>query len=163
MKYQIREIKQDEIQLLDDFLYEAIFIPEGYAYEVPRHITQTDPKLYATIKDFGKEPDDDCLVAVVDGRVVGAVWVRIADEYGHIDDETPSFAISLYKAYRGHGIGTTLMKQMLKRLKEKGYKRVSLGVNKTNYALSMYQKLGFEIVGDGADESEYLMVCYLST
>lgn len=29
MKYQIREIRQEEYAVLDDFLYEAIFIPEG--------------------------------------------------------------------------------------------------------------------------------------
>ena len=27
-------------------------------------------------------------------------------DYGHIDDDTPSFAISLYKEYCGRGIGT---------------------------------------------------------
>ena len=29
MNYTIRELKQDEIKVLDTFLYEAIFIPEG--------------------------------------------------------------------------------------------------------------------------------------
>jgi len=29
MNYRIREIEKTEISLLDDFLYEAIFIPEG--------------------------------------------------------------------------------------------------------------------------------------
>lgn len=32
---------------------------------------------------------------------IGAVWTRIMDDYGHVDDDTPSFAISLYKEYRG--------------------------------------------------------------
>ena len=101
-------------------------------------------------------------MAEVDKKVVGAVWVGIADEYGHMDDETPSFSISLYKEYRNKGIGTALMKKMLQLLKEKGYKRASLGVNKENYAVSMYKNVGFEIIGDGADETEYLMVCDLT-
>lgn len=29
MEYIIRELRQDAIKLLDTFLYEAIFIPEG--------------------------------------------------------------------------------------------------------------------------------------
>ena len=41
---------------------------------------------------------------------------------------------------------------------EKGYRRVSLGVNKENYAVRMYQNLGFEIVGEGADETEWSMM-----
>ncbi len=79
----------------------------------------------------------------MDGKIVGAVWVRIMDDYGHIDDSTPSFAISLYKEYRGKGIGTLLMKEMLSALKERGYKQASLSVQKENYAAKMYQKLGF--------------------
>ena len=43
------------------------------------------------------EPDDRRLVAECDGRIVGVVWTRIMHEYGHISDNTPSLAISLYK------------------------------------------------------------------
>ena len=58
--------------------------------------------------------------------------------------ETYGFAISLYKDYRGFGIGTDLMKEMLRILKERGYKQASLAVQKANYAVRMYQKTGFE-------------------
>jgi len=158
MEYFIREMRKDEIYLLDNFLYEAIFIPDWYMQEVPRDIIYTNPKIYAAIKDFGRRPDDYCLVAEADEKVVGAVWVSIIDEYGHMDDETPSFSISLYKEYRRKGIGTALMKKMLELLKSKGYKRASLGVNKENFAVHMYENVGFEIAGNGADETEWLMV-----
>ena len=58
--------------------------------------------------------------------------MRIMDDYGHIDDETPSFAISLYEEYRNMGIGTALMRDMLEFLKNKGYRRTSLSVQKVN-------------------------------
>ena len=35
------------------------------------------------------QKDDYCLVAEVDSALVGAVWARIIDDYGHIDDDTP--------------------------------------------------------------------------
>ena len=95
---------------------------------------------------FGELKDDFALVAEVEKKVVGAVWVRIMNDYGHIDDKTPSLAISLYKEYRGQGIGTDMMKEMLSLLKAHGYKRVSLSVQKTNYAVEMYRKIGFDIV-----------------
>ncbi|MDE5859257.1 MAG: GNAT family N-acetyltransferase, partial [Oscillospiraceae bacterium] len=100
-----------------------------------------------------------CLAAVADGKIVGAVWVRIMEDYGHVDDETPSFAISLYKEYRGHGIGTALMGKMLGLLRESGYARASLAVQKENYAVKMYKKVGFEIAGENSEE--YIMVCDL--
>lgn len=160
MEYIIREMRKNEIPLLEDFLYEAIFIPDWYTEEVPRSIIYDDPMIYDAIKDFGTRPDDYCLVAEVEGKVIGAVWVAIANEYGHIDKETPSFSISLYKEYRSQGIGTALMTKMLEHLKDKGYKKASLGVNKENYAVKMYEKVGLEIVGNGANETEWLMMHY---
>ncbi len=89
----------------------------------------------------------------------GVVWARIMNDYGHIDDDTPSFAISLHKEYRGFGIGNELMKEMLRVLKDRGYKQASLAVQKANYAVKMYQKTGFEIADE--NEEEYIMVCRL--
>ena len=81
------------------------------------------------------------------------------NDYGHIDDDTPSFAISLLKEYRGHGIGTELMRSMLGLLKKEGYKKASLAVQKANYAVKMYEKVGFKTVDE--NDEEYIMVCIL--
>lgn len=157
MDYKIRKISEEEYRLLEDFLYEAIFVPEGMSAPSKSIINQ--PELQVYISDFGKKKDDMGLLAEVGQKVVGAVWVRIMNDYGHIDDDTPSFAISLYKEYRGLGIGTALMKEMLCILKNRGYKQASLAVQKANYAVRMYQKTGFEIVDE--NEEEYIMRCRL--
>ena len=157
MNYLIRELKQDENKVLDTFLYEAIFIPEAVSAPSKDIINQPDLQVY--VKDFGKNKGDLCLVAQVGDKIVGAVWVRIMNDYGHIDNETPSFAISLLKKYRNYGIGTELMKQMLTKLKLEGYKQVSLSVQKMNYAVRMYRKIGFEIVDE--NDEEYIMICKL--
>lgn len=157
MDVTIRKIQKQEYPLLDNFLYEAIFIPEGI--EPPPKTIITSPELQVYVERFGESIDDLGLVAEVDGKVVGAVWVRIMNDYGHIDDETPSLAISLYKEYRGFGIGTAMMKEILALLKSHGYSRVSLSVQKANYAAKMYLKIGFEIVRE--NEEEYIMVYHL--
>lgn len=157
MNYTIREIQKQEYPLLDHFLYEAIFIPEGV--NPPPKTIITSPELQVYVEHFGESKDDLGFVAEVDGKIVGAVWVRIMNDYGHIDDKTPSFAISLDKEYRGFGIGTDMMKEMLALLKSRGYSRVSLSVQKANYAVKLYRKVGFEIVRE--NEEEYLMVYYL--
>lgn len=154
MDYTIRKIKENECPLLKDFLYEAIFVPEGVE-PPPRSIVDA-PELQVYISDFGSEPHDIALIAETDSKAVGAVWVRIMNDYGHIDNETPSFAISLYKEYRGLGIGTEMMKTMLAILKDRGYRRASLAVQKANYAVEMYRKVGFEIVDE--NDEEYIMV-----
>ena len=157
MNYYIRPIQPTETPLLKDFLYEAIFIPEGVAAP-PRSILD-DENLQVYIRDFGQMPDDRCLVAEVGDKIVGAIWSRIMNDYGHIADDIPSIAISLYKEYRNLGIGTDLLRQMLELLKADGYKSVSLSVQKANYAMRMYQKAGFHIISDDAEEA--IMKCVL--
>ena len=146
----IREIRPEEIPLLDDFLYEAIFIPEG-VLPPPRSIILNDD-LQVYVKDFGSGPDDHCLVAECEDKVVGVVWVRVMEDYGHIDDATPSLAISLYEDYRGKGIGTSLLKGMIGLLDEEGYDRVSLSVQKANPALRLYLRCGFEVIEERGEE-----------
>lgn len=155
--YIIRSLQKGEAILLKDFLYEAIFLPEG-AKPPAREIVER-PELRVYTDGFGSQKGDNCLVAEIGGRVVGAVWTRIMEDYGHIDNDTPSFAISLYQEYRGQGIGTELMKKMLGLLKTQGYTKASLAVQKANYAVKMYRQTGFEIVGE--NEEEYIMVCRL--
>lgn len=157
MNIHIREIKSNEYNLLDDFLYKAIFIPEGV--EAPPREIINAPELQVYVQDFGKREGDICFVAEVEEKIVGAVWVRIMDDYGHVEDGVPSFAISLYKEYRGLGIGTAMMKQMLTELKIRGYQKTSLAVQKENYAVKMYKNVGFEIVDENVEE--YIMVCVL--
>ncbi|MDE6092693.1 MAG: GNAT family N-acetyltransferase [Ruminococcus sp.] len=154
--YVIRKIKSDEYGILDDFLYEAIFIPEGIK-PPPKSIIE-QPELQVYVENFGKK-DDYCLVAEIDNKIIGAVWVRIMDDYGHIDNNTPSLAISLYKEFRGQGIGTALLANILSLLKSESYEKVSLSVQKENYAYRMYLKAGFEVVDE--NDEEYIMVCNL--
>lgn len=156
MEYQIREIRQEEYGILDEFLYEAIFIPEGI--EPPPKSIIKQPELQVYVSDFGRK-DDCCLVAEVGGKIIGAVWTRIMNDYGHIDDSIPSFAISLYKDFRGQGIGTALMEEMLALLRERGYKKASLSVQKANYAYRLYLKVGFTVMDE--NDAEYIMICDL--
>lgn len=147
-------MQQAEYQLLENFLYEAIFIP--YGVKPPQKSIIYRPELQVYISEFGKSKHDIALVADINGKIVGAVWIRIMNDYGHIDDKTPSFAISVYKEYRSKGIGTALMSEMLAILKKRGYEQASLSVQKKNFAAEMYRKLGFKTIDE--NEEEYLMV-----
>ena len=74
MKYIIREMHPNENFLLEDFLYQAIYQPDKTNL-APRSIIK-QPELQVYIKDFGTKKDDYCFCAEVDGKIVGAVWVR---------------------------------------------------------------------------------------
>ena len=61
MEYIIRKMKQSEYPLLEDFLYEAIFVPEGMTPPA-RSILQT-PELQVYTADFGSQTADQALAA----------------------------------------------------------------------------------------------------
>lgn len=56
VSYRIRKLRQEEIHILDDFLYEAIFIPEG---------TKASPK------EIIKEPE---LQIFGKRKMISAMW-----------------------------------------------------------------------------------------
>ena len=116
MNYIIREIAESEYKVLDDFLYEAIFIPEGVS--VPSREILYQPELQVYVDGFGTKDGDFAFVADIDGEIVGAVWTRITNDYGHIDNDTPSFAISLYKEYRNKGIGRNITSSITNHLQQ---------------------------------------------
>lgn len=96
----IRLILDEEISLLNEFLYRAIFIPPNVD-PPPRSIIRR-PELQIYVKDFGANEHDHALVAI-DEKVVGAMWARIMNDYGHVDDQTPSLAIAVRRLYERLG------------------------------------------------------------
>lgn len=160
MNFTIRKMKQSEYGMLRDLTYEAIFQRDENHFISRDVLEQPDIKVF--YEAFGKY-DDLCLVAEVDKKIVGAVWTRILlgeiKGFGNMDSDTPEFAIALYKEFRGKGIGTALMQRMINCLKENGYKRASLAVQKDNYAVKLYEGVGFSIVKESKEE--YVMVCNL--
>lgn len=146
----IRPINPTVYPLLDDFLYEAIFIPEGVAK--PDRSIIDHPSLRQFVEGFGLFPGDHGVVAEVDGKVVGMAWSRIREQFGHVDDETPTLSISLYPEYRGQGIGTALMHAIHDTLRTEGYHQTSLSVQKANRAAQLYERLGYEVLREDGDE-----------
>ena len=153
MSVLIRPMKQSEHPLLEDFLYEAVFQEEGQP-PLPRNIVRL-PELRCYIENFGSKKEDAALCVEVEGRVVGAVWVRLMHAFGHVGDDIPELAIAVYGPYRRRGLGKSLMKAMLAHLQGTGCKGVSLSVQKHNPAAEMYLGLGFLITRE--HEREYVM------
>jgi GrpB-like predicted nucleotidyltransferase (UPF0157 family)/ribosomal protein S18 acetylase RimI-like enzyme len=155
---EIRPISVSEYPLLEDFLYHAIFIPPGV--EPPPRGIIYEPEIFVYVKDFGG--NGDCgVVAECDGKIIGAAWTRIIPAYGHIDDQTPELAISVLPDWRGQGTGSKMIKSLFALLRERGYRKTSLSVQKDNPAVRFYGRLGYHITGERRDHvnhEDYLMI-----
>ncbi|WKY44394.1 GNAT family N-acetyltransferase [Eubacteriaceae bacterium ES2] len=144
---------------LREFLYQAIYIPQGESLP-PRSIID-QPEIQVYIKDFGSQSGDLGVIARQNGLIVGAAWTRIIPGYGRVDSQTPELAISIQPAFRGYGIGTKLMMNLFKLLKKSGFTKTSLSVQQNNPAVSFYLRLGYQIVCEKTDHvgnEDYLMV-----
>lgn len=122
--------------LFEKFLYLAIFQNDSNL-TLPVNIIYNHD-IYVYIDKWGQKGDYG-LVALVGNRIVGIAWSRILNGdikgYGNLDDKTTEFAILILKDYRKQGIGKKLLKQLLDDLKMKGYQKISLSVDKANYAV----------------------------
>ena len=55
--YSIRSMRAEEYPLLQKFLYQAIYVPEGFEGEVPRSLIYDDPKCRAAFIARMKYPE----------------------------------------------------------------------------------------------------------
>jgi ribosomal protein S18 acetylase RimI-like enzyme len=85
--------------------------------------------------------DTDFLVILQDDTPIGRLYVaRWKDEIRIVD-------IALLPTYRGTGIGTTILRDLLAEADAKG-KPVRIHVERNNPALRLYQRLGFVMIED---------------
>ncbi|MDK2914232.1 MAG: [ribosomal protein S18]-alanine N-acetyltransferase [Thermococcaceae archaeon] len=108
---------------------------------------------------FLENNPDTFLVAEYNGRVVGYVMGYLRpDLEGHI------MSIAVDKDYRGNGIGSALLKEVIERLIRKGARYIGLEVRVSNLgAIALYERLGFKkvkrIIGYYSDgEDAYYML-----
>ena len=92
------------------------------------------------------------MIALDDGNPVGAAWYRLFKQeepgYGFVDEQTPELSIAVVPSRRGKGYGEELLQALLQEAKANGFTQISLSVEPANPALRLYERFGFEKVGE---------------
>jgi GNAT superfamily N-acetyltransferase len=95
------------------------------------------------------KPGDGGVVAE-DGTLLGAAWYRVLPPedpgYGFVDERTPEITVGVEAQWRGQGVGRLLLRALCAHAREDGHEALSLSVEADNYALGLYQSVGFEQV-----------------
>jgi ribosomal protein S18 acetylase RimI-like enzyme len=87
-------------------------------------------------------PTAEFLIIERAGEAIGRLYLaRLPDEFRLID-------IALLPQHRGQGIGSHLLRRILKEAEAAG-KPVRIHVERTNPALHFYQRLGFQVIESG--------------
>ncbi|WP_235622433.1 GNAT family N-acetyltransferase [Nostoc sp. PCC 7524] len=102
------------------------------------------------MKDWGLQDDMGVAATLVSSnQSVGAAWLRLLTRenpgYGYVHNRTPELAIALLPEYRSQGIGNQLLTHLIAAAKVV-YPAISLSIRKSNPALRLYQRLGWEII-----------------
>jgi ribosomal protein S18 acetylase RimI-like enzyme len=118
------------------------------AHETSLTMVQTSPSLARYGSDWGRKGDLG-YAGFVNGRCIGAAWLRLWPEddhgFGYVADDIPELAFAVVPQFRGRGYGTVLLKTLLA-MAEDHYPAVSLNVRSDNAAVHLYKRLGFEVV-----------------
>ena len=156
MKISFKDQVEKEQQVLEEFLYLAVYVSPGESPPDPQILEQ--PEISCYVRQWGK-PDDHAMFALEGEKVVGACWTRCFPEsapgYGTLSRQIPEISIALLPDYRGMGIGSELINRLLQKFSNE-YEAVSLSVSAANPAKRLYERLGFSIVS--ADEGTLVMV-----
>ena len=143
-KYYIITADKNDQDFLYEMLYQSIYVqPDSMK---PNKKIIKNPELSKYVANWGKD-GDFALIALNKNRIkIGAVWLRFFDTnckgYGFISEYIPEIGIAVEEKSRGYGIGSLLLKELLKQTKGT-IKSISLSVQSANPAMKFYKKFGF--------------------
>ena len=140
----IRRGGAQDIRFLRDMLHHAYYWRE----RVPGSLVSR------YVRGWGRA-GDTAVIALENGFPVGAAWFRLftgaEPGYGFVDERTPELAIAVVPSKRGHGVGEELLVALVERARASGYEALSLSVEPGNPARKLYERHGFEVVGQGPE------------
>jgi ribosomal protein S18 acetylase RimI-like enzyme len=135
--YQIRPLTAADEPLLWEMVYQALHHAPGDA-ALPREVVRR-PELARYVEGWGRAGDTGFVAHEVgEQHLLGGVWLRL-----HPAEETPELAFSVTRGYRGHGIGTALLTQLMRA--NPHHDAIRIAVAPTNPAVRLYERFGFRI------------------
>lgn len=104
-----------------------------------------DPRYAMYLAEWPRHGDHG-LVAEQD-EPLGAAWYRTYTEtshgYGFVAADVPELSIAVVVGRRGEGIGRRLLVDLIEASVAQGHPALSLSVNNSNPARSLYESVGF--------------------
>jgi GNAT superfamily N-acetyltransferase len=115
------------------------------AHESSIESVQSQPIIARYVEGWGRSGDIGS-VALINENAIASAWLRLWAEddagFGYIDSAIPELAMAVLPEYRGNGVGSSLLKQVL-RSAEGLFPAVCLSVREENPVVNLYQRVGF--------------------
>jgi ribosomal protein S18 acetylase RimI-like enzyme len=143
MKPTLYFLRSSEQKIATDMLHYAARLDDA------RKTLQEVPKLAMYEKYYGLNGTDLGLYALGGHDIYGAAWIRLLREFddaeAFIDEQTPVLNIAVKPQFRGQGVGSLMLEQLIA---EAGalYESMSVAVVKESRAVSFFERFGFVTV-----------------
>jgi GNAT superfamily N-acetyltransferase len=153
MAYRIRTAVRADASFLVEMVCEAAnWHPDRVR---PKPDLLADPHVMRYARGW-KRPADDGVIAVDDsGESIGACWYRVlpANEpgYGYVAPGVPELTLGVRPMWRAQGVGRELLVATCDLARERGHQRISLSVERANFAQRLYRSEGFAVLESGPD------------
>ncbi|SDO58218.1 Acetyltransferase (GNAT) family protein [Microbacterium sp. ru370.1] len=119
----------------------------------PRHEVLSSPDHRRYIAGWQRPGDAGFIAESPTGEAIGAAWYRMLprDEpgFGWVGTGVPELIIGVRPVWRSHGTGRALLQRLVDHARGEGYARISLSVERDNFAVSLYRSEGFAVVRRG--------------
>src|SRR5881396_4450240 len=140
MDYAIRPLTAADEPILWETLYQGLQTTKGEA--APSRDVVRRPEFARYVEGWGRAGDTGFIAHnKKDGMLLGAVWLR-----NPIDkpDAPPELALAVKPEHRRHGIGTSLLTQLVRANPEQS--TISLSFVTGKPVLRLYERFGFKVV-----------------
>lgn len=144
-RFRVREAATGDARVLSDMLVEAA--NWNWRQSRPRMAVLADRDFSRYVAGWQKPGDGGCIAEDGDDSSVGACWYRLfaADEPGHgfVGTGVPELILGVNPVWRAQGVGRALLDAVVAQARNAGHARISLSVERGNYAINLYRTAGF--------------------
>jgi GNAT superfamily N-acetyltransferase len=151
--FAIRQAVSGDARFLTDMLVEAA--NWNVAKARPRIDVIEDPLVSRYVAGWMRPGDFGSIAVDSNGVPIGACWARLfplnAPGYGFVAAGVPELTLGVNSLWRARGVGRALLRALAGQAAAAGHQRLSLSVERANYAHRLYISEGYVTVESFAD------------
>jgi GNAT superfamily N-acetyltransferase len=155
----IRPAEAADVDFLGDMLMEAVnWSPEWKPQS--RQKAFATPAIAHYLAGWPRDTDLG-VIAEVGGQRAGAAWLRFLSAtdpgYGFVAQDIPELTLGVQAAFRGQGLGRALLRAAAGAARAAGIARISLSVERKNFAQRLYLSEGYQVVDSSDAQSDTML------
>ena len=157
--WSIRRATAEDGEFLADMLVEAVNWSPEWKPRSRRRVL-SDPRTAHYIAGWPRDTDLG-VIAEAGSQPAGAAWIRFFPAgqpgYGFVSFDVPELTIGVAAPWRGRGVGRALLRAIAGLAEQAGITRISLSVERKNFARGLYLSEGYAVADATHPQSDTMV------